>query len=50
MWLVIYNKKIKRYYTKFFESKEDKLKYKRKLYYIDYLILIEDSDDIEYTS
>lgn len=50
MWLVIYNKKIKRYYTKFFETKEEKTKYKNKLYFIDYLILIEDSDDIEYTS
>ena len=50
MWLVIYNKKIKRYYTKFFETKEEETKYKNKLYFIDYLILIEDSDDIEFTS
>lgn len=50
LWLVIYNKKIGRYYTKYFKNKKDKEQYKRRVNYVAWLILIEDSDDIVYTS
>lgn len=49
LWLVIYNKKIGRYYTKYFKNKKDKEQYKRRVNYVAWLILIEDSDDIVYT-
>ena len=46
--LVLYNKEKKFYYTKYFESKKEKDNYKRRIKYVNDLILIEDSEDINY--
>ena len=46
--LVLYNKEKKFYFTKYFESKKEKDKYKRKIKYVESLLLIEDSEDINY--
>lgn len=47
-WLVIYTKKDKRYFTKYFETIKDLIKYKNKLRFIEDFILIEDSRDIDF--
>jgi len=49
IWLVLYNKDTKRYFTKYFETEFKKDKFKRKIRYIKNLILIEDSTDIYFT-
>lgn len=50
IWVVLYNKETKRYFTRYFETKDEKEKYLRKMKYflLRNLILIEDSDDIIY--
>lgn len=48
LWLVLYTKENKRYFTKYFESIKELEKFKRRLKYISDLILIEDSRDIIY--
>lgn len=47
-WLVIYTKKDKRYFTKYFETIKDLIKFKNKLRFIEDFILIEDSRDIDF--
>lgn len=49
IWLVLYNKDTKRYFTKYFETEFQKDKFKRKIKYIKNLMLIEDSCDIFFT-
>ena len=46
LYLTIYNKEKRFQYTKYFEVEYDMDKYIRRLQYIPYLILIEDSRDI----
>ena len=48
IFLVIYNKEKKFYYTKYFESIKEKEKYLSRIKYVKDLILIEDSEDINY--
>lgn len=48
IWLVIRNKKDNYTYTKYFETEWEKDKYKRKIYHIPYLYVIEDSTDINW--
>ena len=48
IWLVIRNKKDNFTCTKYFETEFEKDKYRRKIYYIPYLYIIEDSTDINY--
>ena len=48
IYLVIYNKKLKRTFTKYFETEWEKDKYKRKIRFICDWILIEDSTDINW--
>lgn len=48
IYLVIYSKKLKRNFTKYFETEWEKDKYKRKIHFIDDWILIEDSEDINW--
>lgn len=48
IWLVIMNTKKNFTYTKYFETEMEKDKYRRKIKYIPYLYLIEDSTDINY--
>lgn len=51
IWLTFMNTETKRYFTKYFESMNDKEKYLRKMKYFlinNKLILIEDSSDICY--
>jgi len=47
-WLVIYTKKDKRYFTKYFETIKELVKFKNKLRFIEDFILIEDSRDIDF--
>ena len=50
IWVTLYNKETKRYFTRYFENKDEKDKYLRKMKYflLRNLILIEDSTDIVY--
>lgn len=50
IWVVLYNKETKRYFTRYFESLAEKDKYLRKIKFFlsRNLILIEDSTDIIY--
>lgn len=48
IWLVIRNTKINKTYWKYFETEFEKDKYRRKIYHIPYLYIIEDSTDINY--
>lgn len=48
IYLVIYSKKLKRTFTKYFETEWEKDKYKRKIRFICDWILIEDSTDINW--
>ena len=50
IWVTLYNKETKRYFTRYFDSVNDKEKYLRKMKYflLRNLILIEDSTDIIY--
>lgn len=48
IWLVIMNTKKNFTYTKYFETEMEKDKYRRKIKYIPYLYLIEDSTDINW--
>ena len=48
IYLVIYSKKLGRYFTKYFDTEFQKDKYRRKIYNIKDWILIEDSTDINY--
>ena len=50
IWVVLYNKETKRYFTRYFETIDEKEKYLRKMKYFlsRNLILIEDSTDIIY--
>ena len=50
IWITLYNKETKRYFTRYFENKDEKDKYLRKMKYflLRNLILIEDSTDINY--
>lgn len=47
-WLVIYTKKDKRYFIKYFETIKELVKFKNKLRFIEDFILIEDSRDIDF--
>ena len=46
IWLVIKNKEKGYTFTKYFETEWEKDKYKRKIKFIPYWILIEDSSDV----
>ena len=48
IWLVIYNISEKYTFTKYFDTEFEKDKFKRRIKYIDNLLLIEDSTDINY--
>lgn len=50
IWVVLYNKETKRYFTRYFDTTSEKEKYLRKMKYFlsRNLILIEDSSDINY--
>ncbi|MBR3116430.1 MAG: hypothetical protein IKL65_05600 [Bacilli bacterium] len=50
IWIVLYNKETKRYFTRYFDTLNEKEKYLRKMKYFlsRNLILIEDSTDIIY--
>nr|DAM30803.1 MAG TPA: hypothetical protein [Caudoviricetes sp.] len=48
VFLVIYSKKLKRSFTKYFETEFEKDKYRRRIPHIKDYILIEDSSDINY--
>lgn len=48
IWLVVRNTKIDKQYIKYFETEFEKDKYRRKIYHIPYLYIIEDSTDINY--
>ena len=48
IYLVLYSKSKKQFFTKYFDTEFQKDKYKRKLKYILDLILIEDSSDINW--
>ena len=50
IWVVLYNKETKRYFTRYFETINEKEKYLRKMKFFlsKNLILIEDSSDIIY--
>lgn len=48
IFLVIYSKKLGRYFTKYFDTEFEKDKYRRRIYHIKDYILIEDSTDINY--
>ena len=50
IWVVLYNKETKRYFTRYFETINEKDKYLRKMKFFlsKNLILIEDSTDIIY--
>lgn len=48
IYLVLYNKERKFYFTKYFSSIKEKDKYLRKIKYVRSLLLIEDSEDINY--
>lgn len=48
IFLVIYSKKLGRYFTKYFDTEFQKDKYRRRIYHIKDYILIEDSTDINY--
>ena len=48
VYLILYNIKEKKRFTKYFDSEYDKDKFKRKLTYSKQLIIIEDSSDIIY--
>lgn len=50
IWLVLYNRETKRYFTRYFETEFQKDKFKRKIKYIENLLLIEDSTDIYFTN
>lgn len=46
LYLILYNKEKKFQFTKYFETEFEMDKYKRKIPFIDNLLLIEDSRDI----
>lgn len=48
IYLVIYSKKLGRYFTKYFNTEHEKDKYRRRIPHITDYILIEDSSDINY--
>ena len=48
LYLRVYNKEKRFEYTRYFETEYEMDKYKRRLNFISYLILIEDSRDIYY--
>lgn len=48
IWLVIKNKTKGYIFTKYFETEYEKDKFKRKVRHIPYLIIIEDSTDINW--
>lgn len=48
LWLVLYTKENKRYFTKYFDNIIEMDRYLNKVKYIKDLILIEDSRDIIY--
>lgn len=50
IWVVLYNKETKRYFTRYFDTLDEKEKYLRRMKYflLRNLILIEDSTDINY--
>ncbi len=50
IWVTLFNKETKRYFTRYFENKDEKDKYLRKMKYflLRNLVLIEDSTDIVY--
>lgn len=50
IWVVLFNKETKRYFTRYFDTVDEKEKYLRKMKYFlsRNLILIEDSTDIIY--
>lgn len=50
VFLVIYSKKLKRVFVKYFETEFEKDKYKRRIPYIKDYILIEDSTDINWNN
>lgn len=49
IFLVIMNKETKRVFTKYFETEYEKDKFKRRMYYMKNLLLIEDSTDTIFT-
>lgn len=50
IWVTLYNKETKRYFTRYFDNLNEKDKYLRKMKYflLRNLVLIEDSTDIVY--
>lgn len=48
IWLVIKNKSKNFTFTKYFETEAEKDKFKRKVKHIPYLMIIEDSTDINW--
>ena len=50
IWLVLYNRETKRYFTRYFETEFQKDKYKRKIKWIPTLFIVEDSTDIYFTN
>lgn len=49
IFITLYNKEKKFYFSKYFESIKEKDNYLRRIKYIKDLILIEDSEDIKYS-
>lgn len=50
IFLVIYNKEIKKSFIKYFDNNKDKNKLKNKIKYSKKLFIIEDSEDIIYSN
>ena len=50
IWLVLYNKEKKNYFTKYFDTEFEKDKYKRRLKFVKNLIVIEDSTDVNWNN
>ena len=48
IFITLYNKEKKFYFSKYFESIKEKDRYLQRIKYVKDLILIEDSEDIEY--
>lgn len=48
IWLVVKNKSKGFTYTKYFETEYEKDKYKRRIMHVPYLLIIEDSSDINW--
>ena len=48
IFITLYNKEKKFYFSKYFESIKEKNRYLQRIKYVKELILIEDSEDINY--